>query len=630
MVLISFVVNIENNNLDQLFDCIESILSQDFNDIEIILKNSSKKIIKDIKKILKNENKIRFISIPKDSNFKNMAIEKAFGEYICFLNSNEIVQNDSLSKIQLFLLNHKEDILSLNRYNDKKTIDKMCFVKIFDKKERTLPENYGLPLFLSKNILKKTFITENNLNFLDDSKESEILFLANVLKKINYFVSMPLTFLKINGNEDECNTNIILTFTEYEKLLSLLSSEKMFHTSNYLYCFLNYLKKINFNKIERNQYQNIHNVINKILLQLSQFPPNILKHELKINLLYILDEIDNSITNFDVLVSVIIPTYNVEDYLDECLNSLLNQTFSNIEIIIVDDCSTDSTQEIISYYEKKDHRIKTVISNKKIGPGGCRNIGLNLAKGKYIQFVDSDDWVDNDAIEQLYNYAEKFKTQILQFKVIIYDDSERLFKRTDYYNINILKDFENKTFNVLSIPNGPFYITNAVWNKFYLKSFLNRISVRFPENIIFEDNPFFFHVFCEAQNIYFINEYYYNRRIRPNSITASKNTIPLNTIDIVEHVLNIFLKNELYKYYKEYILNYIISQIKKYSENIPKNLQKEFKSIAKMKIYKFMFEYELYEDFSSCLYGYNKDFLNEILNMEDNDYFLNSKKNTPN
>ena len=108
MVLISFVVNIENNNLDQLFDCIESILSQDFNDIEIILKNSSKKIIKDIKKILKNENKIRFISIPKDSNFKNMAIEKAFGEYICFLNSNEIVQNDSLSKIQLFLLLKKE------------------------------------------------------------------------------------------------------------------------------------------------------------------------------------------------------------------------------------------------------------------------------------------------------------------------------------------------------------------------------------------------------------------------------------------------------------------------------------------------------------------------------------------
>lgn len=619
MVLISFIVTIKNNNLKKLFNCIESI-TQDFNDYEILLKNCPQNG-KDLK-ILKKETKIQFISPTDNSNFKNIAIEKASGKYICFLNSDEIIINNSLSLLRSFLLNHPEDMLSLNSYDDEKTFNKLCFVKKFDKIEQILPEEYGLPLFLSKNIFKKTFITKNNIYFSDDSEESEILFLANVLEKINYFVSMPLTLLKKNRTYDNCNTDIVLNFTEYKNLLSLLSSEKLFYNSNYLYSFLFYLKEVNINKIEKDQYQNLHDEINNILLQITQFPPNILKHELKINLLYLLDEIDNSSTDFDVLVSVIIPTYNVEDYLPKCLNSLLNQSFSNIEIIIIDDCSTDATPEIISFYEKKDHRIKSVMSTKKLGCGGCRNLGLEYAKGKYIQYVDSDDWLDNEAIEKLYLIAEKFKTQILQFKVITYNDSKKLFQKTDYYDINTLNGFENKIFNVLDIPKGPFYITISAWNKFYLKSFLNRISAKFPENITFEDNPFFFHVFCEAKNISLINDYLYNRRVRPNSITTTEKKLPLNTIDIVEQVLNIFLKNELYGYYKEYILNYIISQIKKYSENIPDNLQKEFKSLAKMKIYKFMFEYGLYDDFSDCLYKYNIVFLNKILNFEDGENFL--------
>lgn len=108
-------------------------------------------------------------------------------------------------------------------------------------------------------------------------------------------------------------------------------------------------------------------------------------------------------TNRDDLISVVIPAYNNEKYIDKCLNSIINQTYGNLEIIIINDCSTDNTEEIILKYKNKDERILYLKNDKNIGVGPTRNRGIEVSKGRYIYFLDSDDYIEPDCLEELYN-----------------------------------------------------------------------------------------------------------------------------------------------------------------------------------------------------------------------------------
>ncbi len=110
-------------------------------------------------------------------------------------------------------------------------------------------------------------------------------------------------------------------------------------------------------------------------------------------------------------VSVIVPVYNVEKYLEECIESLINQTLTDIEIICINDGSTDNSLKILEELQKKDNRIK-IINQKNSGVSSARNNGIENATGEYIGFVDSDDWIDSDYYEKLYNTAKKYNSDI--------------------------------------------------------------------------------------------------------------------------------------------------------------------------------------------------------------------------
>ena len=105
------------------------------------------------------------------------------------------------------------------------------------------------------------------------------------------------------------------------------------------------------------------------------------------------------------LISIIIPIYNVEKYMEKCLNSVVNQTYNNIEIILIDDGSKDKSREICDNYAKKDNRIK-VVHKENNGVSSARNTGIDMSKGKYITFIDSDDYIDTDYIETLYKISK--------------------------------------------------------------------------------------------------------------------------------------------------------------------------------------------------------------------------------
>lgn len=300
------------------------------------------------------------------------------------------------------------------------------------------------------------------------------------------------------------------------------------------------------------------------------------------------------------MISVIIPVYNVEDYLYVCLNSVLKQTFEDFEVICIDDASTDSSLDIIEYFSHKDSRIKFLKNDFNSGPGFSRNRGLEVAQGKYISFLDGDDWLSPNAFEILIKKAENDNLDLLLFKNIVYYEELHGFGMEAYYDMKFMDKFENKIFNHIDLDKTKlFKMSNAPWNKLYLKSFLDDNNIRFPnENLIHEDNPFFYKVITSAKRISLIDEYLHNRRRRPDSIMTLNNERLLDNIDICYLILDVFLDNiQLYAYYKKEVLNYIFVSILNGKYNQIENQFKEYFFNQAQEVYKnFIVDYGLYDD----------------------------------
>lgn len=328
----------------------------------------------------------------------------------------------------------------------------------------------------------------------------------------------------------------------------------------------------------------------------------------------------------DIKISIIVPAYNVEKYIHTCLNSVLNQSFTEFEIICIDDCSSDSTSQILSYFANKDNRIKLIKNMTNFGPGYSRNRAINIAKGEYIQFLDSDDWLDENSLAETYNKAKKHDLDILIYKLINYDE-EKEFYKTEYYSMDDLNVSYEKVMDYKEIGDEIiFNIPNSPCNKLFKKSFLIKNSIYFPEGLIHEDNPFFFRTMYESKSIMFIDKYYYNRRRRPNSITTDKGSSLLSNIKISEIVLNNFMNHELYNNSKKYILNYILSILTKKYYYIEDNLKEKYFNNMKKMIYKFDNEYNIKNDFEEYLNSNNKKYYHFIQESENATEFKNKLK----
>ncbi|MDY5917706.1 MAG: glycosyltransferase [Treponema sp.] len=216
------------------------------------------------------------------------------------------------------------------------------------------------------------------------------------------------------------------------------------------------------------------------------------------------------------LITVIIPVYNVEKYLDKCLDSVVNQSYKNLEIIIVNDGSTDSSLEVCKKYESVDERIK-IISKQNEGQSFARKTGFCSANGKYIVFVDSDDWLDSDYCEYLYNIAENAKADIATCTYYINDDiSKETFSALELEEKDILRSYYN-------FP----YIKCCVWNKIYKRMILQEDffdnDVRTTEDVIFTCKALLAakKIVCTAESKYHYNVANLNSTMRAH-LTAKK------------------------------------------------------------------------------------------------------------
>ncbi len=217
-----------------------------------------------------------------------------------------------------------------------------------------------------------------------------------------------------------------------------------------------------------------------------------------------------------IKVSIIIPVYNVEPYLDRCLNSVINQTLKDIEIIVVDDGSTDNSKKIIDRYGQLDERVRIVHQNNQ-GVSAARNIGLNMAEGEYIGFVDSDDWIDENFYEKLYFSAKKYDCDI---------SSTNILKHKKYKKYNLLYKKEliaENTTNKIKLCEDKTQRFFYVWNKIYKNSFIKKYNIKFPIGRIYEDISFSINAIYFANKIVSVPSTKYNYFERKDSITKSKN-----------------------------------------------------------------------------------------------------------
>ena len=216
-------------------------------------------------------------------------------------------------------------------------------------------------------------------------------------------------------------------------------------------------------------------------------------------------------------VSVIVPIYNVEKYIEKCVNSIIEQDLIEIEIILVNDGSTDTSYEIARTFEKIDERIKLINQANK-GLSSARNSGLKVATGEYICFIDSDDWIEKNYLSKLYTYAKKNQCDVIACNYIITNDKNDFeykypLKNQFVYNRqDIIDDIASK------IISGD--IKTTVWDKLYKRKFLEENSLMFDESIIrFEDWYFFIDVCTYMNKFLYINESLYNYRMVNNSLS---------------------------------------------------------------------------------------------------------------
>lgn len=221
----------------------------------------------------------------------------------------------------------------------------------------------------------------------------------------------------------------------------------------------------------------------------------------------------------DPLVSIVIPVYNVEKYIRECVDSVLHQTYRNIEVLLIDDGSTDRSGRICEEYQ--DNRI-TVIHQKNMGLSEARNMGLKNAKGQYVYFLDSDDLIIPETIEKLEKTAESEASDIVLFEAHSFSDDlnrdvKQTYRRKKHYQTDVgIQVFSRLQDNKEAFASVPLM--------FFKRDYLLNNSLCFYPNICYEDMLFTPIVLCSAGRVSHCHATLYQRRVRENSTTTSKPT----------------------------------------------------------------------------------------------------------
>jgi len=312
-------------------------------------------------------------------------------------------------------------------------------------------------------------------------------------------------------------------------------------------------------------------------------------------------------------ISVIIPIYNVEKYLDKCLESVRQQTFSDIEIICVDDCSPDNSADIVEKHMAKDKRIVFIRHEKNTGLGGARNSAIRLAKGKYLASADSDDYMQPNMLENLWEATDNGSFDIVSCGFNRVDEMGNILS----YTSPDIRQAHGKEINIFKTVNPAF------WNKMWRTSLFVDNQIFFPNHDYYEDMSTTPRILSKTQSIKVINDRLYNYLVRSESITGSYGDKQI--IDYFKgfEILLVYLKESgLYEQYEEDYKEYVKNNVVYHAKGVlgaDLYIEKKKQYLRNLLFFRVGFQ----ENILSVLY---KD-LNDLVNLHKQDspsYYFNA------
>jgi len=318
-------------------------------------------------------------------------------------------------------------------------------------------------------------------------------------------------------------------------------------------------------------------------------------------------------------ISVIVPVYNVDKYVEKCLDSLVNQTFdpSYFQVILVNDCSTDKSLSIIKKYLSKYKNIVLINNNKNEGPGNTRNRGLEFAKGEYVFFLDSDDYISKTALSTVYNEAKKYNADVVAYNFTKVTESSKKF-------LPCRKDFDNLTNNknnlIKKFLSGE--IDGGVIFSFIKREILSKNDILFP-NIIHEDIPVIFQVYYFSEKIIKLNDIIYYKVFRDTSIVNNLTKKRISGLLTSFRIVLAFLKekelniNEFMPHYLKGFAGLVGGLIELNLKFHPSDFSK------RKKVYNYIFE-NIKKDLSKSKFP-NETYKDKICN-----FFCNTYKSSTN
>ena len=232
-------------------------------------------------------------------------------------------------------------------------------------------------------------------------------------------------------------------------------------------------------------------------------------------------------------ISVIVPVYNTEKFLKKCIESIINQTLKEIEIILINDGSTDNSLEVLQFFKEKDERI-IIVNKKNEGASEARNIGIELARGEYLSFLDSDDYVEENMLEEMYYNSKKNNVDILISDYYRNEDEEKKYSASSYLGDDLKKLTSKKCCLEILL----YRVTPMLWNKLIKRQLFVNNNIKFPEEVFHqEDYITMIKLTYYAKKIMFLKEAFYHYVIHDNQGTKTSGK-----------------EKEFFDYYNSYII----------------------------------------------------------------------------
>ena len=592
-------------------ESINSILNQSLKEIELICVNdgSTDNSLDMLNKFREKDARVKIIDKENGGcgSARNKALDNATGDYIYFFDPDDYVVPDAFEKLYDNAIQNDSDLVmfKIARFRDGEPIN--YSIPGFDFENIFTDVNFNNFTFNYKDIkryvLNSSFAPWSKLykkEFIDRFEDfrfdlgvafDDVPFHVKSLLRASRISFVPEFFyhyrLSNPNSVNNTKSNQIDIFKICDLVETFLKNEDYFDEfKKEFYEFkikqiLNYCITCNFEEyylLARKEFLNMNiknmnisnNLLNEYFLIINSDSYDDYRIKKGASIL------SNSAQTDIPKVSIIIPVYNSEKYLSKCLDSIINQTLKEIEIICVDDGSSDESWNVLKDYALLDNRIK-IFFKENGGAGSARNFGLDNARGEFINFIDSDDWIKLDTLEKCYTISKDKNLDILMYLLINYNDSTGELYEDNYYNISCIPSkFDGIVFNYKDVSDAIFNIAVSPCNKLIKKSLFDKLNYRFFEGVMFEDNPFFFKLFLNANRISIIREYFYYRRRREGSVMANTGEKLKDNMSMTTEVVKVFMEEGLLNEFKKQLTNFKLFSIRTHYRNVDSLFKQHF------------------------------------------------------